>query len=400
MKAFLLGFLLLFNLIASARDQSRGVLTLIAAIEKLESANLVLQNKNLEFKKIQDNKLGGLSKEPLSISFFYGNTQYSKDGYIFEARLPVGSIPAFLRYNDFHHQQIKLGEVEKELLVKDFTKELKIVYYQWLFADKKKKIHEYFLNIFNQSIPLLEDTIPENSEPSLKNLKIAMMINGILNEIKLLETETKKFGFQINKLIMEAGEWTPDHNTSEIYVIQFPGIKGDEFPGPRLVLDTYSEKLELEKEKTRLVKAELFPSLVLGAFKQNISPAIAFYGVYAGINIPVWEWISGSRQKNQSLNLIKAKNNFAYYEFAFKTIIDELINDLDGYHATLQYKYAYVLPYAHALRQNSVDRFFNQQIDYNEFLENLKNAMSIEISYLETLNKYNISAIELEYMVQ
>jgi len=80
--------------------------------------------------------------------------------------------------------------------------------------------------------------------------------------------------------------------------------------------------------------------------------------------------------------------------------MDELISDMDARHISLQYHYSYVLPYAYALRENSVDRYLSFEIEFDELFENLDRARKLEMNYLETLNNYNQLAIELEAIIQ
>lgn len=376
------------------------VLSLDEAIAKLKSDNLLLKNSNLEIETVRSRKLGWLPDQPLALHYFYGNRDGLDNNYIFESQLPVGSIPAMLKYKKLHRQEIQAGEVLESLQIQQAVMELKTVYYRWLFADKKKKVLEDFLSFFKQYSGENEEQDSLEIVDPIKEMETAMLLYGVDNEIKMLETEIRKHRLQINQLLMEDNEWVPDYATTEIFIIDFPQQKGEEFPGPGTILDSYHENLALEKEKAVMGKAELFPSLVLGSFSHKIYGTQGVHGIYAGLNIPVWEWISGDRRRTNKLNTEIAGNNLAYYEFSFQKKIEELINELDGEHLRLQYHYSYVLPYAYALRENTIDRFFNRDIDLDELFENLQKVKDLEISYLETLIKYNISAIELEFMIQ
>lgn len=400
MRSFLFILLLLAGYIVSAQVPKPMVLSLDEAIAKLKAGNLLLKNSNLEIETVRSRKFGWLPDEPLSLHYFYGRSDVSGNNYIFESQLPVGSIPAMLQYKKLHLQEIQSGEVSERLQIQQAVMELKIVYYRWLFADKKKKVLEDFLNFFKQYSGESEEGDSLKIVDPIKEMETAMLLYGVDNEIRMLETEIRGHMLQINRFLMDEEEWLPDNNTTEIYIIDFPGQKGEDFPGPGLVLDTYREKLALEKGYASMGKAELFPSLVLGAFSHKIYGTQRVQGIYAGLNIPVWDWISGERKGTGYMNTSIAKNKLDYYEFSFKKQIEELINELDGEHLRLQYHYSYVLPYAYALRENTIDRFFNRDIELDELFENLQKVKNLEVSYLETLNKYNISAIELEFMIQ
>jgi hypothetical protein len=400
MRSFLFILFLLVGCFVSGQEPKPLVLSLDEAIAKLKADNLLLKNSNLELEAVTSRKLGWLPNEPLSLHYFYGSNNGIDNNYIFESKIPFGSIPAMLKYKKLHQQEIQTGEVLDRLQIQEAVMELKIVYYNWLFADKKKKVLEDFLGFFKQYSGENEEEDSLQIVDPIKEMERAMLLYGVDNEIKMLDTEIRRHRLHINRLLMDEEEWLPDYNTSEIFIIDFPQQKGEVFPGPGTVLDSYHEKLALEKEKEVMGRAELFPSLVLGAFSHKIYGNKGVQGIYAGLDVPLWDWISGDRKRTNQLNTKIAANKLAFYEFSFQREIEGLINELDGEHLRLQHHYSYVLPYAYALRENTIDRFFNRDIELDELFENLQKVKNLEVSYLETLIKYNVSAIELEFMIQ
>jgi hypothetical protein len=380
-----------------AQDQVYQVLTLEQAIEKLEKSNLLLENSRLDAEAIRNNKSGWLPSDPVRLHFFYGNTNDTRNDYIFESHVPLGSIPSMLRYREHHRQEIKLAEILYRVDKLEMTKHLKTIYYQWLFADKKKLVLENFLEFFKQ-YHVFENLRNENLS-DLQEMEFAMLLLGVENDIRMMEAEMRTHLSQISELLMQEEEWRPDHNTNEIYVIHFPEEKTEEFPGPGLLLDKWNENLKAAKAKANYEKASLFPSLFVGAFNQSIGGTPGFHGVYAGMSIPLWDWISGKQKRENELNISRANNQFTWQEFSLQKQLDELINQMDAQHFTLQYQYARVLPYAYELKKSTMERYLDEQISMEELFGNLQKVSMLDMSYLETLEKYNLLAIELEFMI-
>ena len=380
-----------------AQEQMFNVLTLEQAVELLEKNNPLLENSRLNAEVIRNNKSGWLPADPVSLHFFYGNTSDTQNDYVFESQVPLGSIPSMLRYREYHRQETKLAEVLYRADKLEMTKHLKTIYYQWLFADKKKLVLENFLEFFKQ-YHVFENLRNENLN-YLQEMEFDMLLHGVENDVRMMEAEMRTYHSQISELLMQEGEWRPDHNTNEIYVIHFPEEKTEEFPGPGLLLDKWIENLEAAKAKGNYDRAALFPSLFVGAFNQRIVGTIGFQGVYAGLNIPLWDWISGKQKRENELNISKASNHLTWHEFSLQKQLDELINQMDAQHFTLQYQYARVLPYAYELKKNTLERYLDMEISIEELFENLLKVSELDLSYLETLEKYNLLAIELEYMI-
>jgi len=253
-KALKLSAFLLHAIIFTGFSQARNplVLTLEEAIIKMKSNHPAVVNSWLELENIGANKLGWMPKEPMTLEFFYGNTSVTENDYVFESQFPLGSVPAILRYRRFHNQEINTGKSMHASTTNEMTRELKAAYYEWLFADKRRKVLEEFIGFFRQ-YPRQADTLQkQNFSDQLKAMETAMILFGIENEIKLLEADIRKLRYRVSELIVEDEDWMPDHSTNEIFVIHFPGGKREEFPGPGSVVEVYSEKLNLEKEKAAM----------------------------------------------------------------------------------------------------------------------------------------------------
>lgn len=70
---------------------------------------------------------------------------------------------------------------------------------------------------------------------------------------------------------------------------------------------------------------------------------------------------------------------------------------LDGYFIELQYYESAGLPYAETVLDNSLVKLKNEEYNFLEFSSRLSEVFTIRLSYLETLNKYNQTAILLEH---
>ncbi len=76
---------------------------------------------------------------------------------------------------------------------------------------------------------------------------------------------------------------------------------------------------------------------------------------------------------------------------------ENLEYELNNYFKSLQYFNRVGLARADQLLEISRIRFENEDIDYTEFVQKADEAFRIRIDYLETLNNYNQTAIQLEF---
>ncbi len=88
-------------------------------------------------------------------------------------------------------------------------------------------------------------------------------------------------------------------------------------------------------------------------------------------------------------------NNYA--AFTRQIEIENLQLELDGYFIELQFFESVGLPHAATVLSKSLVKLKTEEYNYLEFSTRLSEVFQTRLSYLETLNKYNQTAILLEY---
>jgi heavy metal efflux system protein len=81
-------------------------------------------------------------------------------------------------------------------------------------------------------------------------------------------------------------------------------------------------------------------------------------------------------------------------------IIDELIHRLDQIYEKIRFYNQDALGNAELLEQAVLLRSENEDIEFDELFRAMVRVSEIRQAYLETLNEYNQTAIQLEYYVK
>jgi heavy metal efflux system protein len=76
---------------------------------------------------------------------------------------------------------------------------------------------------------------------------------------------------------------------------------------------------------------------------------------------------------------------------------ENLEYELNSYFKKLQYFNRVGLSKADQLLEINRAKFDNEDIDYTEYIQKADEAFRIRLDYLETLNQYNQTAIQLEF---
>ena len=93
-------------------------------------------------------------------------------------------------------------------------------------------------------------------------------------------------------------------------------------------------------------------------------------------------------------------NQLTYEAFLTDMTIENLVAELTMHFRQLQYYNEYGLNQADEIIRNARLRFEKENMDYMEYVQSLSMALSIKTQYLETLNNYDQTAIQLEFYAQ
>jgi cobalt-zinc-cadmium resistance protein CzcA len=168
------------------------------------------------------------------------------------------------------------------------------------------------------------------------------------------------------------------------------------------------EVLKFEK-KTELNR--LWPDLSIGYFSQTMQGTQdvngmprtfgkddRFTGFQAGIAVPLWFVSYTSKAKAAGLQEEAARINAEYYSRLLTGNYRSLLSEFSKYKNSLDYFENQAIPEAGIIIDQTVKSYKAGAMDYLEYIMNLKRALQIRMNYLDALNSYNQTIINIEYI--
>ena len=76
--------------------------------------------------------------------------------------------------------------------------------------------------------------------------------------------------------------------------------------------------------------------------------------------------------------------------------IESLVLELDKLFINIRHYENSALPAANSLISSSIAKYKNEEIEFEEYFNNLQDALNIKSSYNDIVNQYNQTAIKLE----
>ncbi|MGS2762454.1 CusA/CzcA family heavy metal efflux RND transporter [Sinomicrobium sp. M5D2P9] len=161
-------------------------------------------------------------------------------------------------------------------------------------------------------------------------------------------------------------------------------------------------ELETETRKSlwRTEKADFLPKLNASYGWQEIAGQSGFYSWNLGVSVPLFFWNRNAQAKAAKVQVEIAKEQTAQQQINLQTRVSTMLNDYDKLSATVKLYREQLLPLALEQIAAAELSYREGEIDYVSFIQNLNNAREVRNVYLDRLREYNMTVIQLKYLLE
>jgi len=171
------------------------------------------------------------------------------------------------------------------------------------------------------------------------------------------------------------------------------------------------QQIEISHFDKKLEMSRALPDFSVGYFSQTMQgtqevnglprsfgPGDRFNGIQAGIAIPLWFSASASKVKAAKIKEQMASANAGYYIKTLQGSYQSLIDESEKYRSSVDYYEKQAIPEANLIIDQSTRSYKAGALDYLDYVLSLSRALTIKQNYLDALNSYNQTIINIEFI--
>ncbi|WP_221406495.1 TolC family protein [Reichenbachiella sp. 5M10] len=178
-------------------------------------------------------------------------------------------------------------------------------------------------------------------------------------------------------------------------------------------LEWFRQMMHIADKEKSIEKAQLMPDITLGYFNQSLNgtgldtegtptrytSSDRFDGFQVGLAIPLF----GSKAHISQIQAAEYRRQTTEAQLEATTIqlqgkLKALVEQYSKHQSSLKYYNENALPQSDLILAQAQKGFDSGSINYNEYTLGLTMALNIKFNYLETLNMYNQTLIQIEYI--
>jgi cobalt-zinc-cadmium resistance protein CzcA len=153
------------------------------------------------------------------------------------------------------------------------------------------------------------------------------------------------------------------------------------------------------------------PDLSIGYFSQTMQgdqevsgiprtfgPGDRFTGIQAGVAIPLWFSPNASKTKASKIKEMVSETYAASISKAVLGNFHSLLGEYNKFSKSLNYYESQAIPEAALIIDQATRSYKAGAMDYLDYILNLTRALTIRQNYLDALNNYNQTIINIQYI--
>jgi len=299
--------------------------------------------------------------------------------------------------------QLKNSQAETANLVKQ-------VYWQLAFLYSKEKLLKYQDSLYTGFLKAAELRARTGETNRLEMITARSQSLEILNTLQQVRADIGIYLRKLQTILNTSSTIIPEDTvlTRIIFIPASDSMAIAQNPS----LGYMKQQIEISLKEKRLEQSRLLPDLNFGYFSQTmigtqevdgISSTFGagdrFTGIQAGIAVPLWFVPYTSRIKAARINEDKASTNAEYFAKSLLGSYRNLLDEYNKFLGSVNYYEKQATPEADIIIHQSELSYKAGAMDYLDYVMSLNRALDIKQNYLEALNSYNQTIINIEFLM-
>lgn len=316
--------------------------------------------------------------------------------------------PVYLRRaSQLAEANINASQAQIKIYQSQVAYQVKNVYYQLLYRNEQRKLNGELVNLFERVLRAADVRFRAGETNILETYNANTQLQEAKSQLAQSEEYIRASLKQLHWFIGDSTISSIADTTLEEKVVSLSLDSSVLSNNPELL--ALRSQIEVAAREVKVERSRLLPDFSIGYFNQSLvgthevdgtskyyGAGKRFQGIEAGISVPLFGKPQRARIRAAELNqqIRQAEVQAFYFGLNQRGIL--LLSDLRRLRIQLEYYRNTALPQANLLISTSQRAFEVGEVDYYQLSQSLNNANNVRRQYLDIVNQYNQTAIELE----
>lgn len=294
------------------------------------------------------------------------------------------------------NQNVNVARTYEAVTRNELTRNVSDAYYNWLYSWQQYKllletdsIYADYERFATKKYQVGESNKLEKINSSLQRKDLQLQLSKAKTGIDYYLADLQKW-LRTNEQYIAPEQYTalPEINlTDSSLMSRHP------------VLQYLQQQIAARELAVKVEKARAQPSFNLGVNSQSLDKQSPFYYGSVGINIPLFKNGVKARTQAAKIETEIARKEFDKSQQEISTLFVQQSQLQQQYLQQVRYYQTEGLSMAESIINAAQRSYKAGDIGYIEYIQNIKDAITIKTDYLVALNNYNQTIVQLNYLL-
>lgn len=291
----------------------------------------------------------------------------------------------------------------------EIATQVKQVYWQLAYLHSKQKLVAFQDSLYTGFLRAAELRAKAGETNRLEMITARSQSLEIKNQLRQTTDDLNIFKQKLQTLLNTTAVFIPADTV--LCRISFNSIADSSAISANPTVGFMQQQVEVSRLEKKIERSRLLPDFNLGYFSQtmqgeqdvngitrNFGPGDRFTGIQAGIAIPLWFAPYSSRARAAGIREKVAETNAEYYSKSAMGNYRELMSEYSKFSNSVDYYEKQAVPEADLIIRQATLSYKAGALDYLDYVLSLNRALSIKQNYLDALNGFNQTIINIEFI--
>ncbi|MGM5631568.1 CusA/CzcA family heavy metal efflux RND transporter [Apibacter raozihei] len=370
--------------------------TLEQMLQRVSENNKELRQKELEIQRENVEKKYAYSLKNTTVTAGYGQYNNKQGDYQIEALQDFGNL---FSYKDVRNlSETKKNWLSTQFVLKQHTLKFQVeqLYNQWMYTLEKRKMFESMDSLYKSGLKRSEYRYEKGETDYMEKQFFKVELEQVLKQKAMNEQEFLTIENQLFSLcyIQNQENLEPVEKFSRI------SHRFQSDSANSVYIEQFDKARDVNKKTIALTKAQRRPELSLGGLVQSIDQSSGYYAGIVGLSVPLFNNSYKKAKEQNSIDNQILNNQQEQIVHDLQVRIKQLQKLEEMYRNELEFFGDNPFKELQKMREVATTKYKYGEIDYLQYCSMLKSSVDANITYLELLNNYNQSIIELKYITK
>lgn len=309
----------------------------------------------------------------------------------------IFSLPiVYKRQGNFLNEQVSLSERYLNISKADLIRNVKTAYYQLVYGKvylqvliSQDSIYKNFTRAANSRYANGETGYLEKVSAEATYQQIVLLKKQAMADILIYEQQLQKWLF--TNISVEPATYRLTKLPEPILSDTISAIRNP-------ILSYFQQNVHVASANLALTRSRALPEFSVGVSKLGIGNSTKYFGFNVGVNIPLWFRPYQGRNEAANLAVEMAEADYNNIADTTKAAYNQQLQLYQKWSEQLNYYENTGLKQSDEIIKTATINYRSGNTSYIDYIQNLTQAFNIKLQYLNALNQYNQSIININYL--